>query len=385
MICPYCGNEKVKKFYSMNMPVFLSVVSAGQKFCDVEKFEASLCLRCGLAFNSNPLPKNKLDEIYSSYRYIQPHKGIGISKYNGFASLVQDYVPKTKHLVEIGSADGYLLDLLFSKGYSLIEGFEPSQEFLSSKNKSKIRNDFFGEETLFSSQVDAFMLMHVLEHFSSPQDILRHMRKNLSFQGKILFEVPNFRGFHHQHLLFFSLTFIKRMAKELGFKLLYSTESDTVLRVVLEKIEEFEKHKESLSAGFFEGLAELEKRVDQIQSHNTKILASVEEVLHKSVVQGVPVYWWGSGSTSIIVLANIDADLLAKSTIVLLDNDFDRQGFVLPLVAMQENPVCYAQDYLNKIKEEDFLVIASEFFQEIIEDIKDKCTLPRNILPINIY
>lgn len=179
MICPYCGNEKLKKFYSMNMPIFLSVISAGQKFCEVERFEASLCLRCGLAFNSNPLSQSKLDAIYRNYRYIQPHKGIGVSKYHGFASFVQDYVPKTAHLVEIGSADGYLLDLLFSKGYSCIEGFEPSQEFLSSKNKNKIRNEFFGEDTSFSSQVDAFMLMHVLEHFFSPQDILRHMQKQV--------------------------------------------------------------------------------------------------------------------------------------------------------------------------------------------------------------
>jgi len=368
----------------MNMPVFLSVVPRGQELDGMKKFEASLCLRCGLAFNSNPLSQGMLDKIYRNYRYIRPHKGIGVSKYQGFISFIQDYVPRTAHLVEIGSADGYLLDFLSTKGYTHIEGFEPSQEFLFSKNKDKIRGDFFGEKTSFTSKVDAFILMHVLEHFPSPQDVVKNMRRNLSSQGKILFEVPNFSGFYHQHLLFFSLHFVRHMAEEMGFKLISGVEDKNVLRVVLEENENIEKIEKIPSSISCEHLEKLERYADQIQSHNERILANVKRILEESILRGTPVYWWGTGSTSIITLANINDDLLKNSQIILLDNDFDRKGFVLPLLAMQESPVCYAPDYLPKMRDEDFLVIASEFFEEIVAGIDKKHTLPRNILPINI-
>lgn len=378
--CPYCGGNAVEVIYDIAIPTTLSACSLSEAAAsEIFPFEASLCADCGLGFNSNPLSQEKLGEIYRHYRYIRPQKGIGVTKYGPMANAIMQHANASDYVVEIGSSDGFLLDTLASKGYEHVEGFEPSQEFRFAKNSHLIRNEFFGENSSFSKTVNLFYLMHVLEHFHSPKDILSTMRRRLSSKGKVVFEVPHFCGFYHQHLLFFSAYFVRRMAADLGFSVLALIEERNVLRAVLQK----NKLSATKSGNSAEALAALRSRAADMRRHNADTLENLTTFL-KSASQR-KVYWWGTGSTSAIALANLDELLLRSLSLTFVDGDPERKGLVLPIPGLEDHPVCHSSDVLSKMERDDFLVIASEFSTEILGNFTNEKNCPAQVYSFRLY
>lgn len=378
--CPYCGSNSVEVIYDIMLPTNLSACSVTETVASqVFPFEASLCSECGLGFNSKPLSQERLDEIYKHYRYIRPQKGIGTTKYGPMANTIVRYSRSVDYVVEIGSSDGYLLDTLVSKGYEHIEGFEPSQEFRLMKNSHLIRNEFFGDTSSFDASVDLFYMMHVLEHFSSPKGIISTMKRHLSPKGKIVFEVPNFCGFYHQHLLFFNAHFVQRMAADLGFSLLELIEERNVLRVVLQNGAPSMMGYDNRDGS----LLSLRNKAANMRRHNIDTLNNLATFLESAV--GRKVYWWGTGSTSVIALANIDKAALQCVPLTFVDGDPERKGLFLPVPGLGDDPICHSSDVLPKMRQKDCLVIASEFSNEILGNFCDGKTRPVRVFSFRLF
>lgn len=330
-----------------------------------------------------PLPDDVLADIYKNYRYIRPHKGIGVSKYGSMIELLCRHVSKEQHLVEIGSSDGYLIDALVSLGYKNIEGIEPSREYVEAKNHSLIRNEFFGDGTSFEYPVDVFFLMHVLEHFRSPRHIVAAMQRHLTPNGKIIFEVPNFDGFHHQHLLFFNRVFVSRFAKKIGLLLIEMEDTDAVLRVILqnnENTKEMENvHRTSEMREEMEGLLALAKNMEH---HHAQIRRELEEFLRSTSERKI--YWWGTGSTSIIALSSIDSNILQSVRLTLIDGDLERKGLSVPVSGLEMLSIRHPSDVIGDMTKNDALVIASAFSAEILGSIEGHCELPERVFTVSL-
>ena len=377
--CPFCSGDNTRAFISMLLPTILSACTCEEaRTSKIFRFEASLCLDCGLGYNSMPLPDHVLADIYRNYHYIRPQKGIGTTKYEAMIKCLQRHTSKEQHLVEIGSSDGYLIDLLVACGYHNIEGIEPSKEGVLAQNRHLIRNEFFGDNTQFDRPVDAFFLMHVLEHFSSPAQITALMKKNLTRNGKILFEVPNFGGFHHQHLLFFNRPFVYRLAATTGLSVIDIEDSGPALRVVMQNCDHTATRDEHGQQSI-ESLLSLAKQAEQRQINIHKELA---EFL--TAVSGRRVYWWGTGSTSIIALANIPAEQLQKLQLNLIDGDMERKGLNLPISGLEGLAINHPTEIISRFSRNDALVIASSFSSEIIASLQGKCEIPGQIFSINL-
>lgn len=358
MLCPYCKNEDTKIYYSANMPLILSAYS--EKLLGKSKgkvFEASICKSCLLGFNSHQLDKEELNEIYDNYYYISPMSGIGQTKYLGMINTLNKYFDKNDKIMEIGCSEGYLLKELQKYGYKNLSGVEPGPQANEAQNMGfNIIKGYF-DEKIINERYDGFYLMHVFEHFSDPFAILKVMKNLLNDNGKIVIEVPNFEGYHHQHLFFYNIKFMERLCKDNDLKIIeYIIEKDA-LRVVIVKKQNVKF--DDISLRF-----DVETFIENLDAYYVDFKDKVKKV-NDIVINNKQVYWWGAGSSSVIYLNQIENNLLDKSNVVIVDGDKNKEGLCIPGINLEVRSFKILEN-----KSIDTLVIASSFYEEIKNTMK---------------
>lgn len=356
MKCPYCKNNNTFTYYKAEMPNILSACPKSMLGrVKIFPFVVKLCPKCLLGFNSTKLDDDELKAIYDNYLYISPTSGIGHTKYKGMIETLKKHYSKTDKLVEIGCSEGYLLNRLKSEGYENLIGIEPGPRAdQASELGLIIFKDYFNENIFNGRFVDGFYLMHVFEHFDNPFLILEIMGKQLSPYGKIIMEVPNFYGYHHQHLFFYNLPFLAKLCDEKGFKIIEKTIEMGALRVVIVHKDNDKYNK----IEFFENPKEITAYARKLYNEFTKTVIWMNQILYKNI--GKKVYWWGAGSSSVIYLNQIHPNIREKVEIVIVDGDKNKEGCYIPGVNLKVN----SYEILKGVSI-DFLIIASSLYNEI--------------------
>ncbi|MBV4430575.1 methyltransferase domain-containing protein [Clostridium tyrobutyricum] len=359
MKCPYCGSKNTTVYYSARMPLTLSACS--KKLMNISKnklIEASICRDCFLGFNSCRLTKEELNEIYNNYYYISPMSGIGETKYIGMLDTLNRYFDKNDKIMEIGCSEGYLLKKLENLGYDNLIGIEPGPQANDAEKLGlNIIKGYFSEKTI-SQKYDGFYLMHVFEHFLDPFTILKSMKNLLSEKGKIIIEVPNFNGYHHQHLFFYNIYFIDRMCRDNNLKIIEYNIAKGALRVVIIKKENtcFSGISYNFSTNeFIKNLCVYNK------NFNDKV-KKINEILRNNK----KIYWWGAGSSSVIYLNQLENISNYNHDIVVVDGDKNKVGLYIPGVDLKVNSFRILEN-----KDINMLVIASSFYKEIKNTINN--------------
>lgn len=351
MNCPYCKSAATFQFYSANMP---SVMSA----CPPEMlprvknhpFTASLCRDCLLGFNTNWLSESELRDMYDHYLSISPNRGIGQTKFDGMvATLKKTFYPKDR-IVEIGCADGYMLDQLRRLGYENLTGIEPGPQGQEAAARGlKVIRSYFDSSVFPEQSIDGFCLMHTFEHLTDPFAALRAMKRCLSRNGSIVIEVPNFDVFHHEHLYFYSASFMRKLAREQELKIA-GLELDPFLRIVLAPRDD-PRPEAGLAGEDVPGLAL------QRQEFFKATIRSLNQLMDRYT--GKTVYWWGAGSQTVLYLNQLD---LKTVQLEIVDGDEKKCGSFIPGVNL---PVKSCRTLAGRTV--DCLVIASMFQTEIRE------------------
>lgn len=361
-ICPYCKSNNTKVFYRFNnLPILISAIPQGlMQYNKNYDFEASFCYDCSLGFNSNPLNKEELKIVYDNYQYISPSNNIGTTKYESIYNLICNTVEKNKLIVEIGCSDGYLLSLLKKNGYKNLIGIEPApQSIIAKKNNIEIIQNYFSEEIAKSlPKVDVFIMMHVLEHFEDPFFVLQLMKSCLSKNGKIIIEVPDFSGFHHQHLFFFSSDFFINLSKDIGFDLEYCEEDmeSSALRIILTNTSIKNLDKNGITQN------SLKEKISKLESD----LKLKTEYINELVKNKSEIYWWGAGSLSIIYLNMIDKNILNKLNLFIIDGDPEKWNKHISGTDLKVQSFTIIEN-----REIELLIIASSFKDEIMKTISN--------------
>jgi len=373
MKCPYCNSDLTFPYYDVKMPNILAACPE-EMHQKVKTFpiRAELCTACGLGFNAARLDDEELKFIYDNYCYISPLHAIGTSKYEGMLSTLQKYCSKKDKLVEIGCSEGYLLLLLKENGYENLTGIEPGPQADSARrNGINVIKDYFTQKTFFRDTVNAFFLMHVYEHLENPFELLDIMQSQLSRRGKIILEVPNFTGYHHQHLYYFSAPFLARMSKDKNLKIVELFEDSEVLRVVFVKITN--QDYPEITRNFDKDL--VIERAHKMQKDFQDKIKQIEQLFRTSHTNKI--YWWGAGSASTILLNQLDPDLLEQYKIAVIDSDPKKQGLLIPGTNLQ---VGGFTNIKGQVVEN--LVIASSFHNEIQETMKKYNISTKNTLVV---
>jgi SAM-dependent methyltransferase len=309
------------------------------------------CPDCMLGFIATPLADAELDFIYRTYLYISPRNGIGTSKYTGMLDLLRSHSGRREAVVEIGCNEGYLLETLAAEGWTDLLGIEPGpQADEAEAHGCRVRRGFFTAGMLADGSVDVFVLMHVFEHVPDPSAMLQAMRSALRPGGRIIIEVPDFCGFHHQHLQFYSVPFFRRlaMANHLAVRSLHG--DGNVVRAVLTHGDGSgnpDPAEDAAMAGRVAGIAGRWR--------------AASETGRAAIADGGRVLWWGAGSASVIALNQLDDALLADGRLTVVDGDPRKAGCGIPGTGLR-----VADAAAQAGSAWDTLVTASSFSAEIM-------------------
>lgn len=224
------------------------------------KFPVLKCQNCessSTQIDENFDLKKYYDEIYwSTFRNIE-NKAVNKQEVDSgyllkkFPKFIQDLVELTgvrkaqafsqfnyiipfikgKKILEIGSGEGFLLELFLKNGFDVF-GIEPSSENVERINKilgKKICSQGFAEDVeKFNEKFDAIILSHVFEHVLNCRNLLDILNEKLSENGILFLEVPNCSNkkilehsiFEQPHIHHFTLKGFEKIANKTNFNIL---------------------------------------------------------------------------------------------------------------------------------------------------------------------
>lgn len=374
MKCPYCQSTKTFVYYKTNQPSILSACPAVQ-LSSVKNypFEATFCCDCGLGFNSSQLSQTELHEIYDNYLYVSPLNNIGHTAFNGIKETIKKYCSEDDKIVEIGCSEGFLLNELRNSGYNNLMGIEPGPQAECAMGLGfHIIKGYFGEKDLNLIPVDAFLLVHVFEHFQDPFIILQTMKSMLSDKGRIIIEVPDFGGYHHQHLFFFNLAFMKRLCEDTGLKLINIQIDHDASRFVIVKKDNYCYETPEIKTDISREIVRAKRIHNEMQQKINSVVSLFKKSMEKKI------FWWGAGSLSVILLNQLERKLVEDCDLCIIDGDSAKEGFFIPGINLPVSPVS-----LIAGRSIETLIIASSYHNEIMQTIKDNKITVKDLLVID--
>lgn len=356
MRCPYCHGDNTLVFLERKMPTVLSAYS-GEFPVKAAELQVSACKDCLVGFASKKLSSEELTEIYDNYLYISPLNNIGTSKYDGMIDAITSHFDKDERILEIGCSEGYLLKKLGEIGFSNVTGIEPGPQADTAKGLGlNVIKGYFNASHA-QDKVDGYYLMHVFEHFEDPFFIFRLMSETLNDTGRIVIEVPDFGGFHVQHLFYYNIYFMQALARDNNLKIIYHCVENDSLRVVFVKVENTRYNEIDVifdKSSYIDNLAIFKQRCDASRKRVNDFLRKADSVV-----------WWGAGSASVILLNGVDKEVLDSTSIIIVDGDKNKADRTMPGVNLK---VSYFEEIRNRHVSN--LVIASSFYKEIFKTMK---------------
>ena len=368
--CPYCRSTDTHTFLESRLPNITSACPADMlPRVQIFPFRVDICHSCGLGFNTTPLTGEQLKLIYDHYTYISPIDHIGHTAYLGMIDTVRRQVGKDEHIVEIGCSEGFVLHELRKAGYLHLTGVDPApQASRAAELGLRIIRSYFDEGTLGSERVDVFVLMHVFEHFPDPFRILALMLSRLAPSGRIIIEVPDLGGFHHQHLFYYSIPFFARLCRDRHLKIVEVTRDLDALRFIIARKDDPSQGEVPVD----DDIGSVIERAGRIGADQREKIHKVEETLASRA--GETVYWWGAGSASTVILNQVSPGILSRVNLVVVDGDRRKVGLFVPGVNLG---ICSFETL--KGRKIGLLVIGSSFYDEIRETLRESSILPEEI------
>ena len=124
------------------------------------------------------------------------------SHYDQYIHIIEPWLPPPPcKVVDVGCADGWLMDYLSEKGYACW-GVERS-EYWYNKGQGKVGQVVWSTHAERMSRwfppnhIDVVVCTEVLEHCESPYQVLQEIHKILKPNGTLILSVPNI--LHHEN------------------------------------------------------------------------------------------------------------------------------------------------------------------------------------------
>lgn len=188
--CPVCENTDYTNY---------SIVK--DHMITKEDFHLSKCSNCEFIF-TNPRPdKEHIGKYYQSDVYVShsdTKKGIINKLYHSVrkkslknkVSIVKEYSPEAKTILDYGSGTGYFPEILKQYQYE-VYAFEPDEN-ARKQTKDKIKDNVYDNiDELPDKKFDVITLWHVLEHIHDLNETIIKLTQKLKPKGTIIVAVPN--------------------------------------------------------------------------------------------------------------------------------------------------------------------------------------------------
>jgi len=240
--CDLCGGEK------------LEIVSRSDRH--KQSLDTGLCLGCGLVMHV-PVPNEAEVAEYYATRYRQDYHGERqpserrvMRAWNNAGRIYKQLssrLPDVETVFEVGAGIGCTVKYFEDQGLKA-SGIEPNRDF-NAFTRSQLFADVENVNLYDLEQApraDLVLLIHVIEHFSSPKKALRYIHGLINDGGMFYVECPNLTGpfatygrmFHYAHIYNFSPKTLQAMAEQCGFELVesFTGDSDADINMLFRKV-----------------------------------------------------------------------------------------------------------------------------------------------------
>ena len=236
--CLSCNNKSLKEIINLGLHSFADrFVPKKKLYVKDPTFPLILdyCTKCKFIQSKvKTNPKQRYLEI--DYSYTSSNSNYSRNHWNEFANFLEKkFKLKYKKILEIGSNDGYLCEILNNKGANTI-GVDASSFMtkLSEKRKVKSVNSIFNyyESKKIKKRFNKFDIIianNVFNHSDQPSNFLKGVFNLLNDDGIYVFEQPDFAigalslkfdQIYHEHVSYFTSRNIKSILKQNKFKLI---------------------------------------------------------------------------------------------------------------------------------------------------------------------
>jgi len=234
--CLSCNHKSLKEIINLGLNSFADRFVPKKKihFKDpIFPLILDICTKCKfIQSRIKTNPKSRYLEI--DYSYTSSNSKYSRNHWQNYAIFLEKkFKVKNKKILEIGSNDGYLCEVLNKMGANTL-GVDASSFMtkLSKKRKVKSINSIF---TLKESrrikkkfhQFDIIIANNVFNHSDKPSDFLRGIYNLLKDDGLYIFEQPDFAigatslkfdQIYHEHVSYFTSKNIENILKNNEFK-----------------------------------------------------------------------------------------------------------------------------------------------------------------------
>jgi SAM-dependent methyltransferase len=385
-VCPVCKEDNKDLLFCQQ---FTEITEASL----LAGYDVVGCRNCGFCFADHLPEQSAFDRYYhemSKYEH-QDHSGqpseFEMRQFPALVQFIQKHVPDTQvRILEIGCANGGLLNALKQAGYKNVLGVDPSPVCAYNAErlyKIRVLTSTLSDLKKEIGQFNFIILVAVLEHIKDLTDALTKLSDLLSPNGKLCIEVPDatqftsspdapFQEFSIEHINFFSSNSLANLMGTYGFSKMFSAQTayeqtDTHTGYALRTV--FQKDKGN-------------KPFTMMPDHRTKpalkkyIVASqiVEDRIHKIVNEIVdnqkPLIVWGVGTHTQRLLAT--SRLRNAKIIAFVDSNPNYQGKRLNGI-----PIIHPNRLIDMSEP---ILISSRIFQnEIVNQICSELKLKNKV------
>ena len=237
MKCRFCKSSLTNIFLDLGMsPMANSFLKSTE--LDTKEPHYPLCSYvCSNCFLVQLDEFEKPQEIFSNYAYFSSFSTTWLDHVKEFVnqSINQFKIDKEKHVIEIASNDGYLLQHFKKKDIPIL-GIEPAKNIASYAESKGIPtiNKFFGVDTAQElaqngQKADFLIAFNVMPHVPNLNDFVNGLKMLLNPDGILiiqfsayllkLIELNEFDMIYHEHFSYFSLGTLKKIFSELKLKI----------------------------------------------------------------------------------------------------------------------------------------------------------------------
>jgi len=229
--CPICkNNEKEFLFRQQFQELNQGSLLPG--------YDVVVCQTCGFCF-ADGLPDQKAFDLYyremSKYEH-QDRSGqpseFEARQFPAIAEFIERYLPRPQaRILEVGCANGGLLNALKKRGYENVMGIDPSP--VCARNAEVLYQIPVVASALSDvppeiGKFDLLILVAVLEHIRDLDTAIKKLQELLASRGRLYIEVPDvteftsspdapFQEFSIEHINFFSSVSLANLMRAYGF------------------------------------------------------------------------------------------------------------------------------------------------------------------------
>jgi SAM-dependent methyltransferase len=321
-LCPICNNtvKKLKQSLRTIVRSFDEVIESHYGYCSA--CEYAMCINRPNAevlaryySNNDQLRRDSLTVEAASHLMSQ------VSFMNGYINRGGNSLK----ILEIGPDFGALLGLVTQK----FNGNGYFDELNLEAKKHLMRQGYIEAKQDSQEKFDLIIMTHIYEHVPDPIEFLKQNLNRLEESGSIFIEVPDYSAlalgqsdlFQFEHLSYFSLQSIGRIAHKLGLyiaasesarTLNYSTTPNRVARVLLKKYNNSQSKLDS------------ESLWNDLMSKTLKDFSTIDQFRRQHPQEIVALY--GAGTRTLQYIANTGCGL---DKLIIFDKDPKKIGTTL--------------------------------------------------------